>query len=225
MRSQTTVIITMLALGATALAQSPEQRTSVVKQPWQLTLPERIALRTDRKLAPVRVREHLSMNAPRVGSDAIRRPRLDIISGKSHPELLLPTELFQSVIDRGVIYNEEQQFRESHAKEVAAAGLANNFWDRLEQVSKPFIDDRFEESRLLETAKAEPGQRQKIDERMAAHHAMTCRDRADALRAARNEFGPALDIFLYRYVAREMTIFSDDYFDADQLNAQERGCR
>jgi hypothetical protein len=196
------------------------------RQPWQLTVEERIALRTNPELARERVR-----GARRLQTDAANADvrSVDVFDGQTHPELFLPTEVFRSLLTLSTLGppRTRQLFRKGLMPEVASHGLPKDFWDRLESVSTVYIADSWAERDLGLTLQRVSGvARWRTEEALALKQRDVCRSRADALAAARKEFGDArFDRFLYEAVAIHK-FHSDDHLpDAAILPYVEEGCR
>lgn len=168
------------------------------KPAWEWTDDERIAARTNPTLAAIRVGS-ASQGAPTGLQPA------DVIDGKRDSALFLPVELFESVVRHGFL---DDGFREAFAHQIAASGLPADFWPRLERIADRYIDDLRDAS-----------------ERSAALQPTLCGDRAAALAAARAELGPALDRFMYAYVAPSRKDILGDLPDASRLTAMSQGCR
>lgn len=183
------------------------------RKPWQWTDEERIRSRSDRAAAAARVK--LAREDGLVGNPS-GVPR-DVIDGKRSPHLFMPTELFESVVIFGFVFPEARSHVDGY---VTAAGLPPNFWEQLEPVVALYARDVAELFRLGKL----PDQRE-AGARMRALRPQICRERADALRDARRLFGPALDVLMYRYMARQKSITVTHDEDGAFVLSQERGCR
>ncbi|HEX9984206.1 MAG TPA: hypothetical protein VGF69_13145 [Thermoanaerobaculia bacterium] len=191
------------------------------KPAWELTLDERLAARTNATGAAERIARHA--RSARHGARVSTAAWADVIDGNVNPELFLPTELFQSVVRRGFV---GETWRDAHQQDLEALQLPADFWDRLERVAGPFIGDlRQQEALLVSGKEMDAAGRAEIDRRLAASYPTLCRHRADALAAARAEFGPLLDRFMYEYVVRGQVQFAQELADGARLRAEERGCR
>lgn len=194
------------------------------------TLDERLANRCDPLKARERTREGERASTeltaqfvargllpPRQSAGATSHA--DIISGRFHPELFLPHELFQDVV-HGVAF--DPGYRLVYGPKVEAAGLSPDFWSRLESLSAAYISDLHEQRNRLSDKSA--AGRARAMARWVALDRQTCHDGSLALRAARATFGPALDHFMYEYVAPESTAFFDEISDERTLRSREAGC-
>ena len=202
--------LTLLILMTAALC-SLGQQANTPKQPWQWTVDERIAQRCDRMAARARVERARS---ERVAPTVVRKGRVewhdttDVIIGKQSPQLLLPTEVFESVVRNGFLV---PGWREAYAGPIAASGLPATFWEQLESVSALYIDDLRQQSQV--TPMDGPAE------------SRLCADRADALARARVVFGSALDVFMYRHIAPTKSLDMDHLENPAALTAREEGCR
>jgi hypothetical protein len=144
----------------------------------------------------------------------------DVISGRLHPELFLPHELFQQVVREAAF---DPGFRLVCQPMVKAAGLPDDFWSRLETISESYINDlREQRSRAADRSVA--GRALAIAKSTSLER-QTCHDRAVALRTARAAFGPALDHFMYEYVGPGISIYLDEAPDESTLRSREGGCK
>lgn len=208
--------------GAFALCGFAQQQgNSAARQPWEWTVDERIAERCNRTAARARIErarvQRLAPTRTRDGGGVEFLNVTDSIIGSQSPHLLLPTELFESVVRNGFVFD---GWREAFADKIAESGLPPAFWEQLETASTLYIDALREERRLAQLA-----------DRTAAYglqqalHPRLCADRADALTKARALFGPALDIFMYRHVAPTKSLDMDHVESAATLKSREHGCR
>lgn len=209
-----------LLVSAQTAASAAEPGTKAARRaPESWSTEERIAARVDPRLASDRV--------ARAARDATKAPApgrrvADVIRGREQPELLLPTQVFEATIRHGFLNAEV--WREVHAGQLAAAGLPTTFWDEMAEVAAPFIQDlRLQRAALLRSH-ANPAEKDQVAREIAGGAATLCRDRVKALRAARARYGPALDRFMYQYVAPGITITTDQPWDAEMLRRQEAGC-
>lgn len=198
------VVIAAL-LPATSNGQEP-------KPPWQWTLDERLAQRHDPLAAAARLRAQ----ADRVSSLAIVAPAAkvkppgnsDYISGRDHPELLLPWELFDQMMmmayaDDAVV---RSIFREARSSSLSGSGLPPDFWDRMEAISVAYLSDGSQLRDLHKQPVSDAGVKSRIASQSHALENLKCRDRAGAIAAARHTFGETFDRFLYEGIAPNMSI-------------------
>lgn len=187
---------------------------------WEWNDAERISRRCDPRLAAERVAEskpESRSSGANVAAIPERTSRvLDVIDGKKRPELFLPTELFEALVERGLL----DGWGEGWEKRIRAAGLPDDFLPRLRKDSELFIAD-LQERRQLTRRTPEAAER----DRLVALAPALCRDRADALQRATRTFGPDLSRFMYVYVAPLRTTFLEEPADPEALTSRERGCR
>jgi hypothetical protein len=197
-------ILLLVAVIATVplIAQSP-------KEPWLLTLEERIALRTDDAAAAARVRADRASERPAVtykvdgtGSDPAATV-YDVIDGSRDPQLFFPHELFDSLTR--MAYADEfatrRAYRESKEDELRAIGLPADFWESLEVITAAYRADRKDEQHLALSQRPEA---EKHAAKEVTYERM-CRDRRAAMREAQERFGAKFTQFLYTAVARSIT--------------------
>ena len=114
------------------------------KPPWTLTLEERIALRTNANLAHERVRRgQQGRSATASSANPAARPWVDTFDGKTHPELFLPYEVFDQLIELAFLSSPRtgQVVRNGFTPEVRRHGLPDDFWPRLQSLSTLYIAD------------------------------------------------------------------------------------
>lgn len=203
-----------------SFAQSP-------REPWALTVEERIALRTNPSLARERVRRARSIQASGARpSGSETQYSADDFDGQTHPELFLPTEVFRSLINMAFLGSPRsgQLLRKGLMPEVERLELPSDFWERLRSVSTIYIADSFEERDLGESLHI-----QKVNggtkEALALKQIDACRSRAKALANARHEFGQKrFDRFLYEVIAVHKFRSETSLPEPEVLLRFERGC-
>ena len=135
----------------------------------------------------------------------------------------MPTELFELLVTHGYI---GETWHDAWDPRLAEVGLRADFWQRLRVIGNAYILDLAREHELLAEARtADAAGRALIESKIAGMSATLCRERADALVAARRELGPAVDRFLYRVVASGTAMYFEEQHDPIRLKAQEDGCR
>lgn len=214
-----TIPLAVLVLGV--LSSVPREGPAPPSRPtWQWSTEERIGLRTD----PVAARERAGRSARRIASNVSETatlPVADAFDGRTHPELFLPHEVFTHIMRSGFLAPPATQeaFRRVVQADAQRVGLPADFWRRLEALSIVHVGDL---TRFTELARAPVRVQEDID------HAQTeaCRSGADALQAARREFGEEpFNRFLYEVIARSMFYVADELQDASRIRAEARGCR
>jgi len=181
------------------------------KQPWEWTIDERLADRFD----PAKIREReeayvaahpqiRSMPERPLGKDELRY-RID---GRRNLELLLPHELFDSLL-RSLLSNDEKSRTQWNARLKSAGFDPDHFWPDLESVSAGYLP-------LLDRT---------VSGRSNAFE--QCHARFESLNAARNLFGAErFDRMTYAVVAphtqcSEGTTVRDP---AKRLRSEANGC-
>jgi hypothetical protein len=194
------------------------------KQPWALTLEERIALRTDAVLARERVRAN-----GRVRTTAGDTPLLaDSFDGKSHPDLFTPQQVYRTLISMAYLNPPDggERFRKVMMGEVADSGLPFDFWDRFSALSADYLTRaRAERQRLAAIRQLQGNARGDAQRVLRLEQMELCSSAADTLAAIRREFGPSFDRFLYTAIAVHMFHTADELPKGEDLRKIERGCR
>lgn len=217
------LMIVTLALPAVAAQPS--------KAAWEWTLEERIAGRTDAPMARRRIEDarRLQTNETRAASPE-RRAVVDRFTGRTHPELFLPHEVFEQLIDMGfgADARANEGTRGALSADVQRHGLPADFWERLRTISTVYLADthalRTQNASIREQAQAADAKRH--GQAIALKQKERCRSGVDALEAARAEFGrERFDRFLYQVVATKMFYFADRLPDPVQLRNVAGGCR
>jgi hypothetical protein len=197
-------VVIAASLPATSKAQEP-------KPSWRWTLDERLAQRHDPVAAAARLRAEagrVSSLATTATAKVTLQGNSDYISGRDHPELFLPWELFDHMMTMAYADDTEVRsiFREAKSSSLSGCGLPVDFWDRMEAISVAYLSDG---SQLRDLHK-QPVSDADVKSRMAIEsHALEnlkCRDRADAIAAARHVFGEKFDRLLYEAIAPSMSI-------------------
>jgi hypothetical protein len=216
-----TMLITTLA------AQEKRARTAQ-KSPWEWTTEERLKDRFD----PAKIRERQlayearfprAAAAPRgareesVGTSG-RQPVVYMIDGSRNPELFLRYELFDGLLT-GLDPNETGRLRQRAYLQESIRQLGYDdaaFWTSLESIAAKYLPLRFGSTSHLPPT-----------ELNAALEAR-CRERYDALAAARALFGSRqFDLVLYAVMA-PVTQYSEATLDehrSDEHRRAEAGCR
>lgn len=227
------VLMLMLMAQVVSAQSSTEQRLSTASKPaWQWTFEERLAKRFD----PAEMKERAAAEDRRlrelVDLGMLRAEEVlsqssegdvDTISGHETPELFLPMELFNVLLDHAFPPDGRNQdaARASIEEHAAALGFGADFWRRLRRISSPFLEVRREHARQAVASKSVLG-----NERLALS---LCRARADALATAKVEFGEEDFLrLLYEVVAPSLSKASriqDKKAAVENLKRIEGGCR
>lgn len=220
-------------LAAAAGAQSPEggqpekAQGKPVKPAWQWTLDERLAARFDpegMKRRADREAELAKKTAAQFGERFDIAPGQHSIDGKSEPELFLPGELFNSLLSSAFHENalHQREMRTWIEERAAVLGFGSDLWRRLERVTAPYLRLRDERNlRALAAASRAEAHEDSAEERRAI-----CRAHAQALAAAKAEFGEeALLRLLYEVKAPTMSVTNEGTEGmSDHLRYMEGGC-
>lgn len=211
------LIVSTCCVAVLAGASEPDRRPKAIKPAWAWSVDERLAVRFDRAEAKRRV------EARRVIDPAIGNRWVDVIDGSRNPELFLPAELFDSVIRHGYV---GETWRDDHVDDLPAAGLPSDFWERLEDVAAPYIENVQRREMLLRKARhLTEAERDAIQRELSALEPTACRNGAEALARARKMFGAALDRFMYASIAPNIAVYSDEFEDREAMLRTEGGCR
>jgi len=219
-------------------ADREKEATSKPRKAWEWTLEERLAKRFDpavmEELQVQYQAEQEAIRKQRGGSfpedeARVKRPApvREKRDGRKTPELFLPGELFDILLDGtfapGLERVNIQGFRADYEQWVAALGLGSDFWDRLEGVAAPYLTLLQKGGRQRLPTKAD------IAAKGEERRFHICRARLQALEAAEAEFGKEAFLrLLYEGVApsvQETSLYSDYQRKADELRFQEGGCR
>lgn len=219
---RTVMVLAAFAAAVTAVPQAP-------REPWKLTLDARIALRTNAVLARERVRQTARRQPSSASSENQPMPWVDKFNGQTHPELFLPYQVFDQLMRLAFLSDPQSAHvvRQGFVRDVKRHGLPSDFWERLRAVSSIFIGDVLARRDLAGSLRQQDGPaRGRLEEALELKHNDICRSRADALAAARREFGPErFDRFLYEVIATNMFHAADRLPDPKLLRQLESGCR
>jgi hypothetical protein len=225
-RRRSLVVPLFFASSLSLIAQVGDQSGSR-KQSWEWTLEERVALRTSAAAAAERLRGHRDRVGANATADSGRV--VDRFTGRTHPELFLPVEVFDQLVEMGFNTDPRSQelMRRALRSELVRHGMPADFWERLRVVATIYIADV---QALRATGAALRGQtgavRERTEQTLALKHTDVCRSRAAALAAARADFGrERFDRFLYEVIAVSMFHAADTLQDPAVLRRMERGCQ
>ncbi|HKI03168.1 MAG TPA: hypothetical protein VKK31_14420 [Thermoanaerobaculia bacterium] len=236
-----TAAIAVLLLGVTAAQGAEVEKAGPPKPAWKWTLDERLGARFDPGPLADREAEHEAeqealrkrwsgtvitedfdkMTGPPAATEAL--------DGSKTPELFLPVELFGMLLRRGLPLDGEGKFlQESRSRieqRAAALGFGRDLWDRLEKAAAPYLRPLQEANRRDQLAGANTTKEEET--------IRLCRLRAQALEAAKTEFGEEAFLrLLYEVVApnaRPVYVLEgwppDYHGHAERLRFYEGGCR
>ncbi|HEV2856521.1 MAG TPA: hypothetical protein VHC97_27285 [Thermoanaerobaculia bacterium] len=190
-------MIPALLLGAVAARGAEAEKGGSRKPAWKWTIEERLAARFDPAAMAAREAEY------QAEQEAIRKrwadsvlfedeakmtgppPATETIDGSKTPELFLPVELFGMLLNRAFPLEEEsagpQEPRSRIEQRAAALGFGRDLWGRLEKAAAPYLGPLHAEDRRRLTTRTNDTRE---DDRKRL-----CRLRAQALAAAKAEFG------------------------------------
>lgn len=144
------------------------------------------------------------------------------IDGSVDPHLFFAWELFDSTI--ALAFAEDARTRQAWqaSKDEARQrlGLPNDMWERLAQISEPYLDARRREREIALSTIPVP-QRGELLRNLAP---VLCRERYNALTRADVELGPAFRVFLYTAVAAEQSSLILRKRNPQTLASISRGC-
>ena len=219
-RSWFMTICSLIFVTSVAIA---EERSARARDAWEYRLEERLELRFDPGARAKRVSEYGAKWGHPTSPSTIDR-----IDGQEHPELFLPHELFDSLIV------DLERSAEGAKRRMWDNGLTKSgfdvatFWDDLGAISDRYIASRRQLDRLRERlAVASGGRRDQILKEGELLMTAICRNRIDALEAARAHFGAAkFDRLLHGYIAPRsgMSIPASPNYETE-LRALAGGCR
>lgn len=218
------VALIALLFARTAEAQSGHDGKSQ-KPAWAWSLDERIAQRFDPHLRKNRAERAAEASKRRSSIDQFRDPFFDTaksgrsdvysIDGQQTPELLLPFELFNSLLSSCCSPGKENMElpRRRIEEGAAALGFGSDFWDRLKKAAAPLLS--LERENFRRAMADQSGFNSEVVLKLTAQEIRLCRARANALAAAKEEFGeePFLRL-LYEVIAPSVGI---DYIDKEGL--------
>jgi len=217
--------MTHLLLGI-LLTLATAAATPVEKKPWTLSVEERIALRADPKLAAERAGVTRQLQATAKTKSSVW---VDDFNGKTHPELFLPHEVFRELVELAYTGppRANQIIYEGFMPDAKRHGLPPDFWQRLQVITAAYVSDIHAVKDNLHSLRGQSGRvRQRTEAILALKHVDECRSRADALAAARKEFGSErFDRFMYEVIVAGMFHSEDRVADAAILRRMEGGCR
>jgi len=208
---------------------SPTQQDGK-KPSWEWSLDERVTAR----LNPTNMRARLRPS----GAQALRQmplqegqyPTTDYVDGSRNPELLLPWELFNSLLARAFSQNPQTQsvYRETLETRARAAGLRPDIWSTVESCATSFLQAKREEAELGARLPGTLGlQKQALLDQIAQIQEPQCGRRAAALACARAALGTSsFNRYLYEVVAPSVTVTSvGDKERQSHLLFAEGGCQ
>jgi hypothetical protein len=216
------IVLAFLLLAGSLPAGAQSERSS--RRPaWKWTVEERLARRFDPEAMAARAREQAAereaANArfpedaddPLFKVDDLGGPPMEVVEGGKAPELFLGWELFSDLLDRGLPADGlvRPGARERIEARAAALGFGKDLWPRLEKAAAPFIELRRQAELRRQEERLRPLQAGKLMDgfKMDSEGLRLCRTRAQALTAAKAEFGEEAFLrLLYEVVAPNLHI-------------------
>lgn len=223
------LLVLLIALPSAGQTVSPEP----TKPAWEWSLDERIAKRLD----PVSIMERAQANERELNLSPEELTYLGLstppkvrftVDGKRDPELLMPFELFDSIL-HGVRDGGEST-RSTYHKAITESGWEEQeFWRTLEISTVEYR--RATDARLVIERKArtlEGAEKRSLTAQAESDGVRECGLRADALQSTRSKLGiEKFNRFLYERVAPNVGIGSDFPLNNEEwrLRFIEAGCR
>jgi len=224
----TTVFVVLFAqFSGPAPGQSQDiaAKERVRKPAWKWSIDERVAERTD----PARADTRRAGGAQRserqklFGLQGFEETQPSI-NGNTEPELLMPSELFASLISDAFPENGRPgELKERIEDGAVVLGFGRDLWPRLEKVAAPYLRVRKERYQRAMASQAKPAD--SIEGK--GKQLLECRVRAEALERAKAEFGEEAFLrLLYEVVAPPMSFgYSVEANTPENLRFVEGGCR
>lgn len=191
------------------------------KQPWELTLDERLEKRFDPKIN----------TSPRQGAMGGVDLEHNVVSveGRRQPELLMPYELYQGLLRRVYGPDEEMNamYREQFTPVLQSLGMdEKTFWIDLERLSADLLHVDRKVRALTKGLETFPeARKQEVLEEVERLQANYCQDRARLLGEAESLFGrEKLYRFFYEGVARTVNLTSHGA-TPEQMKFVAGGCQ
>ena len=222
-------LISPIAISQTTALEEPA--VDAPKPAWEWTLDERIAKRLDPDLIRDRARAHEKDLVERGGfkpEEVI--PVRFIVEGRRDPELLLPFELFGSIIEGVGEPDNRRGTRRVYRNKIRESGWEEDlFWQTLQEATAEYLNAQEERVALeLKALTLPPAERRALGIQAETRGPAECGLRKDALERVRQKLGAEkFDRFLYEKVAPNVGISSDFPFGNEEwrLRYIEGGCR
>lgn len=226
------------SFGQSAISPQAIEHMRKIKAPEDWTLEERLAVRFDpgdmslRRQADRELLLRSKVDLPDTAATQAVPPGAasNSVVGQRNPELFLPTEIFDSLIQHAFLPVPEmrESYRRTFEEGFPVVGFSPKaFWPALTTIARETIQAHTEYYEVAQRlAKATAADRKALHKRLEEIGAGLCAKRAVELAAARQHFGrKSFDKFLYRAVAPTMfQVMSPDSEWRDQLRTMEEGC-
>jgi hypothetical protein len=225
MRVMNVVVFVTVAVFAAAQQSAPPE-------PWKWAVEQRLSVRFDPVARAERIAEARAETArgrhaaaPANTGDALAG---DVLRGREHPELFLPTELFEYLV-RDITWNDE--FRLAYQQQADDILRTDDDWRAFRVRVAHYAANLTAERQLLEEHDtASRARRGEIDRQVGQLRKARCPLEKEAFRSVRSYFGKdRFDRFLYVVSApgRAITYAASNSFDETKtrLLAAERDCQ
>lgn len=190
------------------------------KEPWELTLEERLERRFDPKVN--------TQNVPGAMGGVDLKNKVVSVDGERHPELFMPYEIFQHLLHGayGPVEEMNLMYRERLTPLLQTLGMDESFWIDLEVISTDLLTVDKKRRALTAGLDALPEhKKQEIIQQVDLLQANYCPDRARVIEDAERFFGKEkLYRLLYEGVAKSMGITSQGA-TPEQMKFIAGGCQ
>jgi hypothetical protein len=188
--------------------------------------PGKIAARAEKRAARDKAARELFPSEEGLEDSSSSNALRDEIRGRETPELFLPIELFNALMESGFLAGEEYQteYRDRIQQRAVALGFGKDLWSRLERVTGSYLTLQRRRERL--STQKEPLSAKDTAELEAVSN-RSCLARAQALAAAKKEFGEEAFLrLLYEAIATSVSIsYEANAQAAENLRRMEGGCQ
>ncbi len=239
MRMHAFSLLTFISFTVAAQTAPPARPAVAAAKPaWAWTLDERIARRLDPALIRERTQASERDRVERDGFTPEVRASVGhlatsvrfVVEGRRDPELLMPFELFNSILEGVGEPDNRSGTRRVYRDEIRESGWEEEFfWQTLEEATAEYWTTTDERIAMERSARTLPlAERRALNIRAEALSVSGCRLRAEALQRVRQKLGAEkFHRFLYEKVAPNVGISSDFPFGNEEwrLRYIEGGCR
>jgi hypothetical protein len=204
------------------LSDEAPRRQGDAGRVWEWTAEARLADRFDPAASRTRLARAVKAGDVSSASGEV------VVIGRENPELLLGFELMDHLtIAFDSNPRKRRNARERIAGRTASLRLSDDFWERLEPLVQPFLDSWMEQKRVQQRlATAIGSELEWLKHENQRLENLGCSSRAQALAAARNEFGrETFDRFLYEGVAPDAIVIMTPGDASESLRWLEGGCQ
>lgn len=198
------------------------------EEPWRVSWEERMTRRFSAFEQERRLNAYLERRSQVHGHQDVTPWPEDwhVIEGATDAAALTPNELFDELV--ATAFAEEpvhrRFWRTAYELRIDDEALRDSIWMRLAQAISPYLEIEEKSDRMRSRLAATPTDEHAQILATAPDSLTVCRVKAEALAAARREFGhETFDRVLYGAIAPSMTVSSR--MNQAQLESIERGCR